>query len=73
MAAAEPLSPSVWTSASGQEPTFETLELSGSEAVRLERDVRRRPEGRFSVGGELRHSLPSLPLLMMQLLWLTGL
>jgi len=68
--------------ASGQERTFEALELSGGEAVRLERDVRRRPEltqkkkrpeGRFNVGGELRHSLPSLPLLMMQLLRLTGL
>ncbi|CAH0062400.1 protein of unknown function [Stenotrophomonas maltophilia] len=30
--------------ASGQERTFEALELSGGEAVRLERDVRRRPE-----------------------------
>ncbi len=25
---------------------------------------KKRPEGRFSIGGELRHSLPSLPLLM---------
>lgn len=50
-------------------PSASNEMLGGAPELRK----KKRPEGRFSVGGELRHSLPSLPLLMMQLLWLTGL